>query len=171
MKNQIVSVHSIAVLAVLTICMFGASDTFCQVSVSAAPAVAPIGTPATITISNAGTTPCTLTVVNVKRPNGTNDIYHGLTIIIPVGGATNLEYPEAWIRGCCPGANVNAVGTYIVSVDAACSPSQDFQTTFERTPGTIPTLTEWGAILFTLLLLGWMAWVLVRRRKSIVGEF
>lgn len=31
----------------------------------------------------------------------------------------------------------------------------------------IPTLTEWGIIIFCVLLFGWMAWVIVRRRKGV----
>lgn len=31
----------------------------------------------------------------------------------------------------------------------------------------IPTLTEWGMIIFCALLFAWMAWVLVQRRKRI----
>lgn len=34
----------------------------------------------------------------------------------------------------------------------------------------IPTLTEWGIIVFCVLLVGWMAWTFVRlRRRAIVG--
>lgn len=33
----------------------------------------------------------------------------------------------------------------------------------------IPTLTEWGMIIFSVLLFGWMAWVIVRRRKRITA--
>jgi len=33
--------------------------------------------------------------------------------------------------------------------------------------GPIPTLTEWGMIIFCALLFGWMAWVIVRRRKRV----
>ncbi len=33
--------------------------------------------------------------------------------------------------------------------------------------GAIPTLTEWGMIIFCVLLFGWMAWVIVRRRKAV----
>jgi hypothetical protein len=33
--------------------------------------------------------------------------------------------------------------------------------------GVIPTLTERGLIIFSILLLGWMAWVIVRRRKRV----
>jgi len=31
----------------------------------------------------------------------------------------------------------------------------------------IPTLTEWGMIIFCVLLFGWKAWVIVRRRKRV----
>jgi hypothetical protein len=31
----------------------------------------------------------------------------------------------------------------------------------------VPTLTEWGFIIFTVLLLGWMAWVIMRRRRTV----
>ncbi|MCX6830385.1 MAG: IPTL-CTERM sorting domain-containing protein [candidate division Zixibacteria bacterium] len=31
----------------------------------------------------------------------------------------------------------------------------------------IPTLTEWGLIIFSVLLLGWMAWAVVRRRRGV----
>jgi hypothetical protein len=33
--------------------------------------------------------------------------------------------------------------------------------------GTIPTLTEWGMIIFCVLLFGWMARVIVRRKKTV----
>jgi hypothetical protein len=34
-------------------------------------------------------------------------------------------------------------------------------------PDDVPTLTEWGFIIFTVLLLGWMAWVIMRRRRTV----
>ena len=34
-------------------------------------------------------------------------------------------------------------------------------------PPRIPTLTEWGMIIFCVLLFGWMAWVVVRRRRRV----
>ena len=33
----------------------------------------------------------------------------------------------------------------------------------------IPTLTEWGMIIFCVLLFGWMAWVIVRRRRKVTA--
>jgi outer membrane protein assembly factor BamB len=38
---------------------------------------------------------------------------------------------------------------------------------FGQTILVIPTLTEWGMIIFCLLLFGWMALVIVRRRKAV----
>ncbi|MCX6829517.1 MAG: IPTL-CTERM sorting domain-containing protein [candidate division Zixibacteria bacterium] len=34
-------------------------------------------------------------------------------------------------------------------------------------PGVIPTLTEWGLIIFAVLLVGFMTWVVVRRRRRV----
>jgi hypothetical protein len=34
----------------------------------------------------------------------------------------------------------------------------------------IPTLTEWGMIIFCVLLFGWMAWVIVRRRRRVTVD-
>jgi len=34
----------------------------------------------------------------------------------------------------------------------------------------IPTLTEWGMIIFCALLFGWMAWVIVRRRRRVTAS-
>ncbi len=34
-------------------------------------------------------------------------------------------------------------------------------------PPVIPTLTEWGMIIFCVLMFAWMAWVIVRRRKRV----
>lgn len=36
--------------------------------------------------------------------------------------------------------------------------------------GTIPTLTEWGMIIFSILLLGWMAWVIFNRRQKVTVQ-
>lgn len=37
-------------------------------------------------------------------------------------------------------------------------------------PPMIPTLTEWGIIVFCVLLFGWMAWVVVRRRRKLTVQ-
>ncbi len=35
----------------------------------------------------------------------------------------------------------------------------------------IPTLTEWGMIIFCVLLFGWMTWMIVRRRRIVtIGQ-
>jgi hypothetical protein len=37
----------------------------------------------------------------------------------------------------------------------------------EPPPSTIPTLTQWGIIIFCVLLFGWMAWVILRKRRRV----
>ena len=39
--------------------------------------------------------------------------------------------------------------------------------TISHTQTTIPTLNEWGMIIFCVLLFGWMAWMVVRRKRSV----
>lgn len=51
----------------------------------------------------------------------------------------------------------------IGSFDPVTSEFQEFLVS----PTKIPTLTEWGMIIFSVLLFGWMAWVIVRRRKAV----
>jgi LPXTG-motif cell wall-anchored protein len=36
-------------------------------------------------------------------------------------------------------------------------------------PPPIPTLTEWGMIIFGLVLVGFITWVFLRRRKAAVS--
>lgn len=49
---------------------------------------------------------------------------------------------------------------------AAETPTKpDNQQAKATAPDTIPTLGEWGLIIFSVLLVGWMAWVIVRRRR------
>ncbi|HWR83118.1 MAG TPA: hypothetical protein VN285_07435 [Candidatus Deferrimicrobium sp.] len=38
---------------------------------------------------------------------------------------------------------------------------------YVKSTDKIPTLTEWGMIIFCVLLFGWMAWVIVRRRRRV----
>jgi hypothetical protein len=54
-------------------------------------------------------------------------------------------------------------------VHAETAPDAELNNTFSATvpTGVIPTLTEWGMIIFCVLLFGWMAWVIVRRRKAV----
>jgi hypothetical protein len=51
-------------------------------------------------------------------------------------------------------------GSFCMQGDACIA---DF--TIEVCPDDIPTLSEWGMIIFCVLLFGWMAWMVVRRRK------
>jgi hypothetical protein len=49
---------------------------------------------------------------------------------------------------------------------AGCS----FNPTIYLVPASsIPTLTEWGLIIFGLLLAGWMGWMIVRRRNKVTA--
>ena len=64
-----------------------------------------------------------------------------------------------------PSAVFSTPGTYKYTV--ACSP-EDTNIIIVTSPDTpAPTLTEWGMIVFCVLLFGWMAWVIVRRRKRV----
>ncbi len=38
---------------------------------------------------------------------------------------------------------------------------------YVKSTSQIPSLTEWGMIIFCVLLFGWMAWVVVRRRRRV----
>jgi len=64
----------------------------------------------------------------------------------PAGGDPDCEVTEA---GCPFNPTI-----YLVSV----------------VPTPIPTLTEWGMIIFCVLLFGWMAWVIVRRRRRVTAS-
>ena len=61
---------------------------------------------------------------------------------------------EAWFLGTLP-ADETAGVSVLLSVAAV------------EKPDRIPTLTEWGLIIFCVLLFGWMAWVIVRRRRRV----
>jgi hypothetical protein len=55
------------------------------------------------------------------------------------------------------------MGTDPAGSDIDCFTYNDLQ----PCPDTaIPTLTEWGIIIFCVLLFGWMAWVIVRRKRA-----
>jgi LPXTG-motif cell wall-anchored protein len=42
-------------------------------------------------------------------------------------------------------------------------------TTIYTPPSQIPTLTEWGLIIFGVVLLGFITWVFLRRRRAVVS--
>jgi hypothetical protein len=62
-------------------------------------------------------------------------------------------------------------GELFLAVNDDFYPDNDghFDAWITSTPqcGAIPTLTEWGMIIFCVLLFGWMAWVIVRRRRRV----
>ncbi|MBU8933051.1 MAG: IPTL-CTERM sorting domain-containing protein [candidate division Zixibacteria bacterium] len=153
----------LVIFVTLALLVIGTGNALGQVSVTATPATAVVGTPATITITNTGTTTCTVTQVSVRRPSGATDIRDVMADILPTKSVAWV-YPDFWTSHF-PSANVNEVGTYTVYVVASCSPEAVYETTFVRT-AKIPTLTEWGFIIFSVLLVGWMGWVIVRRRRT-----
>lgn len=81
---------------------------------------------------------------------------------IPPGtyAVTEDHLPPDW-ESTCP-----VSGSYTVTL----GPNQvvtglDFGNRQSGQPDVIPTLTEWGIIIFCVLLMGWMAYMLVKRRK------
>ena len=38
-------------------------------------------------------------------------------------------------------------------------------------PSTIPTLSEWGMIILSLLMFGWMTWVIIKRRTKVPVKY
>lgn len=59
------------------------------------------------------------------------------------------------------------VSAQITSTTSNVQPTSiDHFTALELHP--VPTLTEWGMIIFCVLLFSWMAWVIVGRRKQLV---
>ena len=45
----------------------------------------------------------------------------------------------------------------------------EYDFTLAPASGSIPTLTEWGLIIFGVVLLGFISWVFVRRRKAVIS--
>ncbi len=73
-----------------------------------------------------------------------------------LGPGNNLPAPET---GTCD-FDLTEVNDTIYTVEGTCS---------LRPTGVIPTLTEWGLIIFGVVLLGFISWVFLRRRKAVVS--
>jgi len=73
--------------------------------------------------------------------DGTDDDYY------EIGSDANGDYLQDYWG---PGNHGRLHG--VISVSGTCR---------------IPTLTEWGMIIFCVLLFGWMTWVVVRRRRRV----
>ncbi len=71
-----------------------------------------------------------------------------------LGPGKNLPSPET---GTCS-FHLTEVNDSIYTVAGVCS---------LRSGAVIPTLTEWGLIIFAVLLVGFMTWVVVRRRRRV----
>ncbi len=134
-----------------------------SVLVGATPQSAPTGTPATITVKNNGTEPIQVTEITVHRPGCQDDVKKlDPPVTIGPGDEKSWKYPDEWGGQ----ANVNEGGKYKVKVTY----NKDIvETTFERYAGVIPTLTEWGLIIFGVVLIGFITYVFLRRRKAVVS--
>jgi len=71
----------------------------------------------------------------------------------PSGVVYTLQEPMALEDVTDPGTTVAIVHSYRARIESSY----------------IPTLTEWGMIIFCVLLFGWMAWVIVRRRRRVTA--
>jgi len=84
---------------------------------------------------------------------GVNDVYDhandDISVFLPIPDVS-LAISTNNIISDCVGHSFAAI-----SFPAECPP--------------IPTLTEWGLIIFCALLFGWMAWVIVRRRRRVTA--
>lgn len=79
-------------------------------------------------------------------------IKHGVTIII-LAAVLVLTCGSLYAQDTC---DVSVTQVWHTSADGSTASTD------------IPTLTEWGMIIFCALLFAWMAWVLVRRKKQSV---
>jgi hypothetical protein len=88
-------------------------------------------------------------------PTGVDNLYDhandDISVLVPPPGAASLTFSTSIISDCV-GHSFAAV-----SFNADCCPPQ------------IPTLTEWGQIIFGLMLLGFITWVFLKRRKKVIG--
>ena len=57
-------------------------------------------------------------------------------------------------------------GVITVTSTGVSNSPQTLEVTYVVNPKSIPTLSEWGMIIFGLLLLGWMTRVFTKRRQS-----
>jgi len=86
------------------------------------------------------------------------------------GDSLFISFMGQWDLG--PG--VNLPFAEIANCDFDFFPLNDSMYVFTanctvRTTEVIPTLTEWGLIIFGVLLAGWMAWVILRRKRRVVA--
>jgi hypothetical protein len=83
--------------------------------------------------------------------------------VIPAGDSAVVDVPDEPISG-----NYYCKIAYR-EVNSPYEPLRVvYKTTIPETP--IPTLTEWGLLIFGLLLAGFMSWIALRRRKSAVVQ-
>jgi hypothetical protein len=93
-------------------------------------------------------------IIEGIEPSGTCNS----TVIMNIGSPLISEYegPERTM----------VWDTVVITSDTTASFSGT-TVTYVGTTAVIPTLTEWGLIILGVLLLGWMAWMIVRRRRRV----
>jgi hypothetical protein len=83
------------------------------------------------------------------------------------GGAVQQAVAADLILNWCP----DSVSIHFKTLDGSIVDISGYfeHTCYETAPPPTPTLSEWGMIIFCVLLFGWMAWVIVRRRKRVTA--
>jgi hypothetical protein len=106
-----------------------------------------------------------------RNPNLDNSGPYGCTGGKPADGLhlrvenDNLQGASSWGPDQTAGAQGWSLGDLLPQ--HACTVSVLLSAAAVERPSAIPTLTEWGMIVFCVLLFGWMAWVIVRRRRRV----
>lgn len=132
--------------------------------------------PATLSFEAAPNGPLPVTATfNISITSGTSS-YHTWSVS---EGATWLDVSPTGGNGGAPisqdiNVSVNTTAlppavytsTITVTSSEASNSPQQVEVTYSVGIGQIPTLSEWGLILLTVSLMGWIAYVIVRRRKA-----
>jgi len=115
----------------------------------------------------------------ITDDDGTNGGWHHICApIAPVmaGQLPGNTYGQWQMRDGRPNSDwdllLQDVGRMVFPIDPTANPAEEVGLDNiclrdDECPGIIPTLTEWGLIIFGALLLGWMAYVVVRRRRGV----
>ena len=120
-----------------------------------------------ILVSIAGTT-CTLTTTAGHTPDqSATDFVQFLESCFGVGDEALVHYGQDSSNSVTFAGNFLGDPSDSLSAEIMTPDSQQDMELIPITGGDIPTLTEWGMIIFCVLLFGWMAWVIVRRRRRV----
>lgn len=90
--------------------------------------------------------------------DGQPDVFH-VDKVVTYAGPEVLPWDELlWVRN------------YTVQYDQVTETEHaECDVSLERAPGWIPTLSQWGLIIFGVVLLGFISWVFLKRRKAAVS--